>query len=454
MKKISGLVVLLLSILTSKAQFADPQVKELVEKAYAKSAGVKINNIKIKQTETDRKTAKQTFLPRAGVNATYTRLNNDLLFPTDMETLLLGTQRLLIKEKAGLPFNSQLPATIKLTPVPPIQDKNIFKVTANTQIILFSGGKVPMALQASRHQENILKLANEKERTQLIVDVTGTFDQLALVLASEQVLKTSENLLQEQSRFVEHAITNGLATPIERQKIELARERILVKQLEFTSNKTSLLEKLHQLTGISITELSGLHPALQPVLLETDSLPETEQTEIKMLNEAITATEFKRKMELTDYIPKIALFGQYEFRKKDLSLLDPAWYAGIRLQWNLFDGFTARNNAEKSSLEKQVYREQQQQITEMYQLAVTKSMLDWKTANQKIIMTKQQVTLAGKVAELITKQYRNGLTTLTELLNAFNDQEKANLDLQNAYYEQRKTAIQLLNYKGILTQYY
>ena len=124
------------------------------------------------------------------------------------------------------------------------------------------------------------------------------------------------------------------------------------------------MKKLLQLTGVPIEQLATLHPALQPVLMNADSLKETERTEIKLLNEAIAATEYKRKMELTDYIPKVAVFGQYEFRKKDLSLLDPVWYAGIRLQWNIFDGFTAKNNAEKSLLDKQVYREQQQQVTE------------------------------------------------------------------------------------------
>lgn len=454
MKKISVIALLLLSFQAIRAQVPDPVLKNLIDKAYEKSSAVKINGYKIRQTEIDRRTAKQTYLPRVGFSTTYTRLNDDILFPSDLQTLLLGTQRLLIKEKVGLGFNSQLPASIQLKEVPPIQEKNIFKVTANSQMIVFSGLKVPLAIKASHHQENILRISNEKERVQVIADVVTTYDQLSLVLASEKVLASSEDLLNEQKRFVENAIRNGLATPLERQKIELAQERLHVKQVEFTSNKNTLIEKLHQLTGLPVEQLLTIHPVLQPMLIEADSLKEAERPETKMLNEAIIATEYKRKMELTDYLPKVAVFGQYEFRKQDLSMLDPRWYAGVRLQWSIFDGFTAKNNAEKSSIDKQVYMEQQQQINELYNLAVTKSTLEWKTANQKISMAQQQVLLANKMLDFVSKQYQNGLTTLTELLNALNDKEKAGLDLQSAFFEQRKASTAVLQYKGILPQYF
>ena len=107
-----------------------------------------------------------------------------------------------------------------------------------------AGGKVPLALKAIKRQENLLRISNEKERIQLIAEIVNTYDQLSLVLASEKVLSSSAELLNEQSRFVENAIRNGLATPLERQKVELAQERLHAKQVEFISNKNILLEKI------------------------------------------------------------------------------------------------------------------------------------------------------------------------------------------------------------------
>jgi outer membrane protein TolC len=156
-------------------------------------------------------------------------------------------------------------------------------------------------------------------------------------------------------------------------------------------------------------------------------------------------------MEQTEFIPKLAMFGQYEFRKQNLSLLDPVWYTGFRLQWNLFDGFTAKENIHKIEMDKKIYEEQKKEISELQKLGITKATVEFATANQKINMTREQLVLAEKMYELTNKQYKNGLTTLTELLSSINEKEKTNLDLIAVYYEQRIAAIQLLDAKGILS---
>lgn len=71
-------------------------------------------------------------------------------------------------------------------------------------------------------------------------------------------------------------------------------------------------------------------------------------------------------------------------------------------------------------------------------------------AGQRIRMLQAQESLAAETLGFVTKQYRNGLTTMTELLNALNDLEKAGFDLQQAFYEQRRAGLQLLDTNGTL----
>lgn len=437
-----------------QAQIFNKDVRYLIGAAYKNSSEIRINNFKIDQVVTDRRIAVNNYLPRVSANATYTRLNDDIVFPQNLQSLLLGTQQLLIKEKLGLGFNSTFPSSIPLAPVDPIQKKDIFKVTGNFQMVLFSGFKIPMAIKATRHQQKAIELISEREKAKIIVAVNETYNKLALVYASERVLSSSGKLLDEQAFYVESAIKNGLATPIERQKIQLARQRLDVKAIEFTSNKTLLIEKLHQLTDIDREELAMLQPDLQPVIIESDSTTAigTTRIEIKSIDEAIQALTYKQKMERTERIPKLAMFGQYEFRKQNLSLLDPLWYAGIRLQWNLFDGFTERENSRKIEMDKNIYKEQKKEINDLQQLGITKAAVEYATANLKIKMTIEQRLLAEKMYDLTNKQYRNGLTTLTELLGSINEVEKTNLDLLSIYFEQCSDAIQLLDAKGILTE--
>lgn len=442
------LLLLLITSVTQAQQF-DDEFRLLVNSAYEKNDSIKVNNIRIQQSKIDEQTTRFNYLPRVSGNATYTRLNEDIVFPQNLQTLLLGAQRVLVKEGAGIPFNSQLPSSVKMQPVTPVQEKNILKVTGNTQWVLFSGFKVENGIKAYQHQQKALSFGNEKHKSKLLLDLADLYDKLGLLYAADSVIKSSQTILDEQSRFVEGAIKNGLATPLERKKIELARQKLQLRIVENEGSRITLMERLHQLTGLDFPTLNNLHPGLQPMLFANDTAV-IERSEIKSLNEAITASRYREKAERSEYIPKLAAFGQYEFRDKDLSMFDPKWYAGLRLQWNLFDGFTARNNARKAALDRKAYEIQKQSVQELLQLGQAKAKQELRTANQRVNMVKAQVSLAKETLDFVSKQYRNGLTNLTELLNALNDLEKARFDLQQAFYEQRKASLQLQDVNGTL----
>lgn len=429
-------------------QRMDNDLKLLINEAFNNSHQLKINIYKTAQVQINRTMAKQTFLPKISNSATYTRLNDDIAFPQDTKTLLLGTQGLLIKEALSLPFNATLPSQVKLKPVPIIQSKDIFKITSGAQWILFSGFKASLSAKATQHQEKGLSFLSQIEKINIAKDVWETYDKLALVNASEQVIKATDNYLDEQLRFVEEAIKNGLATPLEREKVNLARQKLTLKKIEVQGNKELLIDKLSMVTLQEKTSLALLNPTIAPLFF-TDTIT-VERPELKALNENIQAIELKRKIELTEYIPKIAAFGQYEWRKQNLSLFEPRWFAGARLQWTMFDGLTAKKEARKTAIEKNILLEQKKDAEEKISLAVSKAEVDERTAGQKMIMAKQSAALAERIKLWTEKQFKNGLTSIRELLDAVAEQEKAQQDSLTAIFEQRRAVASLLEAKGRL----
>jgi outer membrane protein TolC len=111
---------------------------------------------------------------------------------------------------------------------------------------------------------------------------------------------------------------------------------------------------------------------------------------------------------------------------------------------------TARNNARKAVLDRKIYETQKQAAEDLIDFGKTRAKQQLQTANQKITMVNAQLSLSAETFDFVSKQYKNGLTTMTELLNALNDLEKSRFDLQQAYYEQRRAAIQLSDVNGTL----
>ena len=437
----------------SMAQQLDPILKELISKGLDKSHRINVHDLDTEQAKVDQSLAKAVLLPKVTFNGSFTRLDDDITFDDDTQNLLIATQKLLIKEAVGIPFNDPFPGNIPLTEVANLQDQNILKSSVDLDWVLFSGLEVTNAIRASKHKEASLNYVGNAEKDKIALKIIETYDKLALVYASKRVLTTSENYLNEQEFYVKKAIENGLATPISRKKIELAQQQLASKALEFNHNKTVLIEVLHQLTGENRENLTLLHPQLQS--LSTALVSNTEKrNEIRALEEAEKASLYKSKMEKSNFIPKLALKGHYEFIEDDLSLLDPKWFIGAGIKWNVFDGFQSHLKSKKSIIESQKYREQIEEAEEMIALSIIEAQLTYESSLQNTKIVQKEIDLASATYNMVDKQFKNNLASINDVLDALTDLEKAHFKLQESFFGQRRSIANLLHAKGILTAFY
>lgn len=445
------LMVMALSVSSGiKAQQLDPVLQELIQKGLNKSYQLNSNRIDAEQAQVDQQLAKSVFLPKITVNGSFVRLNDDLSLDDDTQDLLMATQKLVIKEAVGLPFNTPFPDNIPLQDIPNLQNKNILKSSVDLDWVLFSGFEASNALKASQHKETSLNYVGLAEKDKIALNIIEAYDKLALVKASKKVLITSEKYLNEQVFYVTKAIENGLTTPLSRKKLELAQQQLAAKQLEFEHNNILLIEVLHQLTGESKANLELLDPQLGSFTM-TDTAPTEKRNEVKALEEAEKATLYQAKMAQSNFIPKVAIKGHYEILEDDLSILDPRWFIGAGIKWNVFDGNQSRLKSKKAVLESQKYRDQIEDAEEMIALSVTKAQLTYESALQNTKIVHKEIELADDTYEMVDKQYRNNLASINDVLDALNDVEKANFKLQESYFKERRAVADMLHAKGVLT---
>lgn len=437
----------------SNAQDLDPILKELITKGLDKSHTINVYKYDANQAKVDQKLAKSVFIPKLTLNGSFTRLDDDLTLDDDTQDLLIATQKLAIKEAIGLPFNAPFPQEIPISPIPVLQNKNILKSSMDVDWVLFSGFQASNAIKASKHKEASLNYLSKAEEDKIALKIIETYDKLALVNASKNVLSSTEKYLNEQEHFVRKAIENGLATPIGRKKIELAQHQLSGKYVEFEHNRTLLIEVLHQLTNQDKEDLSLLNPELKPFAIDLLSTSE-KRSEIKALEEAEQATLYQAKMEKNNFIPKVALKGHYEFIESDLSLLDPKWFVGVGIKWNIFNGFQSNLNSEKAKIESLKYREQREDAEEMLALSLIKAELSLKSSLENTKIVRKEIELAQDTYDMVDKQYKNNLASINDVLDALNDLEKAKFKLQESFLNQRKAGTELLHAKGILNYQY
>lgn len=154
----SGLSIFLIALSwfipsISWAQDLDPDLKALIRKGLEVSHSVNINDFDMAKAKVDQKLAKSVFLPKVTLNGSFTRLDDDISFDDDTQNLLTATQKLLIKEAAGIPFNTAFPENIPLEAIPNLQNKNILKSNLDLDWVLFSGLEASNALNPKNSLE-------------------------------------------------------------------------------------------------------------------------------------------------------------------------------------------------------------------------------------------------------------------------------------------------------------
>ncbi len=450
MKKLAIWMVLLSLVMQVNAQERPPELRDLIDKSVKNSNQIRKNQLMAEKAKCDKQKALLSYLPQIQAEAGYTHLNEDVMLPGDMLDLLTATQSVLFKQAYGMPLNAPLPPQYQSQEIPPIQSQDITKASINGQMVLFSGLKIPYLAKAASRQEQMYELMGENEKNVVTRQLLEAYDQLVVLAKSQKVLDATSANLDQQERFVTKAVEHGLATSLEMSRIELARQQLLQKQIELESGRQLVLARIHQLTGVSADVLKGINPSWTLNLNETSSSNVDRRPDMLALNMAVEAVGYKRKAELTEYVPKLVAYGKKEFVTEDLSAFDPEWYVGVGLRWKIFDGGQATRNAKKSRIDQDIYKETQNQAMDLLELKFKQEQIAWQNSQQQLEVANQRVNTTTRAYKTSWKQYQNGLITLREHLESVNDLEKAKLDIINAQYLMRVALYNMYETRGDL----
>jgi outer membrane protein TolC len=474
MRKQLVLLFLVFSVVASGQQISsNVLLQQLARRAVAKNQKVKVQEALTQRARIDKKKAYSAYLPKINVEASYTVLDAPLEYSADMQNLLLSTQKLLVKEGVamatyGLPpaykveFGSPYTAAVatggtlqdvvnaKVKPVPAIQEQQFAKANINGQMLLFSGLKVPYSIKAANHQIAANEYLTQSEASNLIYNLSAVVDQLAVIAQTDSVLKQTEQYLNNQKRVVEKAFANGLTISLNKQRIDLAVEQLNVKKIELETARRLVCMQIEEYTGMPADSVALLSPQMNEWSVETVVNSSANRPEIKALEEAIVATDYKRKAENAEYIPKVMAFGKKELIKDNLTMLDPQWYVGVGIKWTLFDGLSARQSASQTKIDREVLSLRRSEALEMSNIKLEKERLEMLKNKQLVETSRRQAQLSKNVLDMSQKQLEQGLITFPEHMTSINDYQKAALDVIQAIVRQRASAAGYLQAAGEL----
>ena len=415
MKKI---YIILIGLLGGQlnAQNIPEYLPELIEKAIKKDYRVLEKETDVELDVIDKKSIQQMYIPR--VSATGAFVHTQQKITADIPTVHIP------------PISPLLPASIFNGNTEINAKANIIGAGATAKMLLFSGMQIPMAAKAYTHKIEAKKALTEAQKVIVIADVLKVHDQIALIYEANKVLLESKKRLNFEEKRINRAIELGLATPFDRQKIQSASLTLQSKEVEIEGKKELLFEKLSLLTNTDVQQLKEYSYELNLWFFDSQNTEEIDRPEIDAINQGIIALSYKEKVKKYRYLPKVAAFANVAYsnvwngelntstinpitqKPVELKLnkleFKPAFFAGVGIKWEIFDGLHGKHEVEKIKVQRHLMEEKKKYAEEQFSLLTKKTQTDLRIIKKQLILKEKNQALAKSTLKIAQHSYEQG----------------------------------------------
>lgn len=318
------------------------------------------------------------------------------------------------------------------------------------------------AVDIARTMNELNRLSYEKAREDLILQITKMY--YLSQNTAEQIALIKENIsrLNELSSITQAFYDNGMAMEVDVKRVNINLEN---QRVQYDNAQSMLTQQLNLLKYV-IDYPADKEIALTPVDTEnTTSVSLTgldnNQYELQLLQSKQKLAEQQRKMIGQGYIPSLSLTGSWMYsaytdKAKNWFHSGPSnhWYnssgIGLTLRIPIFDGLDKRAKMKKAKIEIENAKLSYENALKNMQTQYLNATNELMNSQRNFRKQKDNYLLAEDVYQVTTDRYREGIASMTEVLQDEMRMSEAQNNYINAHYNYQVTNLSLLKLTGQL----
>lgn len=428
----------------SDSLHAEPiSVKTAVKNVLEGNHDIKAVAARIESARASIREAESSFYPSIGIAESFSRTNNPPMafYSILAQKSLAGA---MPSPSAGSSGGADPFAAFNNPP-----ETNNWKTELNINLPVFRGGRniaersrAEALFQSNEANEDVLKNDLAFEAVRIYIEILKT--QKLETLEKEELERVKGVLAVAESRY-KNGVT--LLSDVLRLKTEISRieERILIAENQTELNKV-FFNEIMGIAGISSMEPENRLPAswidktinttidttidktINKTINKTlDKNMEVEELKNKaLLNRAelkdaefrIQSLSYMVSSEKASNYPWIDSFFTYELDGHEPDTGQNSWIAGVKLSYNLFDGFRTKALVFKADQNLNEAKEIKDKISLEVQKQVYSAFLKKNAAAARMSVLENSVNEAAESLRIYEKRYGEGMALVSELISA------------------------------------
>ena len=288
---------------------------------------------------------------------------------------------------------------------------------------IYTGGRTDALQHAAEAEARAVGADVQATRADLRLEVVRAYWALATAHESQRVLDEAVSRADADVRDVRVRFDNGLIPPNEVASAEAQRSRQQLQQIEARNLRSSAMEDLRRLTGIT-AEIEIAEPLEAPPPGVMASAQASSRAERQAQADRIIAADERRRAAEAGRRPTVSVIGAVDYAKPNPSIFprtdiwQESWELGVSANWTLWDGGRTAAEVLEAEAAATAARARLAELDSLFALEIRQRSLDLDSARASVIAAADGVRSAAEARRVVAERYTVGVATSTEVLDA------------------------------------
>lgn len=320
-----------------------------------------------------------------------------------------------------------------------------------------------LGIKANKPNQQLAELNTRQTREDIIYNIASNYYQVFVAQQQISLLQDNLNRTQKVLDVLKLQRDNGVIQPIDYTNTEVSYNNTR-SQLSMAENDLNLaLNRLKYQMGLpqeadltlADSVVSNQLPVIETMPFEAKNLVSFQQASTNLELQRIQLQRVR-----AGYLPTLSLTFSYG-TLNNAQVFENAFKnftgfgsVGLKLSMPIFDGFQRDAQVQQQKLTVLTQEEQQKLNTASYRLQFTNALTQLEKAQANVQNDDRNVKLAQQVYDITMLQYKQGVKTLNDLLNADNSYRQAQYNYVNSLISFYTARLDRQQAQGTLLDFY
>ncbi len=313
-------------------------------------------------------------------------------------------------------------------------------------INLYNGGKDRINREMAQIRRTLSELDAKKIENRITATVISAYYDALAAKELIQVARDSVESVRSQHRIMNIRFQSGgaLKTDILSLEVRLAESQ---SSLVHIRNSYSIaMAALGEILGVEPDtpfELAGEEDFLIPIPDRASAamvVAMEKRPELAGIRERIRQSKMKIDLAGSGYLPRVDVQARYYVDDPDMKYSSNRdnWTAGIFLNWDIFTGFSTKNEKAEALAQLREVKAADRKTLLAVKFDVKKAYLNLDEARERLNVAKSSVATAKETYRLIKQQYQGGSVDITRYLETELAYNRSRIRETTAFFDQEK----------------